>query len=202
MAAGVLSGGGVIRAFQLNESRDEVRSAGFEERWCSRHGFRLVLAPLRDEVWRPALVRGKAAARATGTGMLALALALMVSGCGTPPARNVTVMTRAFRYEPSSFEWRVGQPVRLQLRNPDAVEHDFVVDGLKFSMTGGGTAHGAHASAGSAAPAPRPDSLHVHADAFAETGVTFTPLSKGSYTVYCTIPGHKEAGMTAQLVVS
>ncbi len=131
-----------------------------------------------------------------------------MSACGTPAARNVTVTAQAFRYEPASFEWRVGQPVRLQLRNPDGVEHDFVVTGLKFSMAAGGTgsaAHGAHSPSGSgvpAAPTPQPDSLHVHAGAFAETSVTFTPLSKGTYTVYCTIPGHKEAGMTAQLVVS
>ena len=107
--------------------------------------------------------------------------------------------TQAFRYQPASLEWRVGQPVRLQLRNPDAVEHDFVVDGLKFSMAGG-AGHAAHSS--SSAPAAPPDSLHVHAAAFAETSATFTPLSKGTYTVYCTIPGHKEAGMTAQLLVS
>ena len=141
-------------------------------------------------------------------GGLLLALALLVGACGTPPARNVTVKTQALRYEPSSFEWRMGQQVRLQLRNPDAVEHDFVVSGLKFSMAAGSTgnaAHGAHSTSSSASPAaptPQPDSLHVHAGAFAETSVTFTPLSKGSYTVYCTIPGHKEAGMTAQLVVS
>lgn len=138
-------------------------------------------------------------------GGLLLALALLTTSCGTPSARNVTVKTQAFRYDPASLEWRVGQPVRLQLRNPDAVEHDFVVSGLKFSMAAGDTGsatHGTHRTSGPAAPTPQPDSLHVHSAAFTETSVTFTPLSKGTYTVYCTIPGHKEAGMTAQLVVS
>ena len=130
----------------------------------------------------------------------ALPLLVVLSACGTPAPRSVTVTTQAFRYQPGSFEWPAGQPVRLLLRNPDAVEHDFVVDGLKFATTGDG--HGAHGAHGaSAGPTPAPDSLHVHAPAFGESSMTFTPLSKGTYTVYCTIPGHKDAGMTAQLVV-
>jgi uncharacterized cupredoxin-like copper-binding protein len=136
--------------------------------------------------------------------LLALSVALL--GCGAPAATNLTVTTQSFRYEPGSLEWRVGQPVKLRLRNPDAVEHDFVVDGMKYSMASGGDGHGARvgaaAGATAAAPTPHPDSLHVHAAAFAETTVTVTPLAKGTYTVYCTIPGHKEAGMTARLVIS
>jgi len=92
--------------------------------------------------------------------------------------------------------------VRLLMRNTDALEHNFAVEGLKFSMAAGSAAHGAHSASSSAAQTPQLDSLHVHAEAFAETSVTFTPLSKGIYTVYCTIPGYKDAGMTAQLVVS
>jgi uncharacterized cupredoxin-like copper-binding protein len=135
---------------------------------------------------------------------MVVALATVSVSCGAPAARDVTVITQSFRYEPSSLEWRVGQPVKLHLRNPDAVEHDFVIDGLKYSMAAGAAAHEAHSSSGAAAaaPTPHPDSLHVHVPAFAGTIVTFTPLSKGSYTIYCTIPGHKESGMTAPLVVT
>ena len=124
-------------------------------------------------------------------------LAAALTGCGTPAPKQVTVTARSFGYEPASLEWHVGQPVRLRLRNPDAVEHDFVVDALKYTSAGDG--HAAHGAA--AGPTPSPDSLHIHAPAFGEGTLTLTPRSKGTYVVYCTIPGHKEAGMTARLVV-
>ena len=126
---------------------------------------------------------------------------LVLSGCGRPQPRAETVTTQAFRFQPSSYEWKAGQPVKLTLRNPDAVEHDFVVERFKFSAAGGSGAHASHATSGSAAPTPSPDSLHVHAAAFGEASLTFTPLAAGTYTLVCTIPGHKEAGMVGQVVV-
>ena len=134
---------------------------------------------------------------------LAGVLALPALSCGTPAPVAATVTTKAFRYDPASFEWQVGRPVKLTLRNPDSVEHDFVVDRLRFSVSAGTAAHGSHptSSAGTAAPTPSPDSLHLHAAAFGESTLTFTPLAAGSYTVYCSLPGHKDLGMTATLVV-
>ena len=90
--------------------------------------------------------------------------------------------------------------MKLTLRNPDSVEHDFVVERFKYSVASGGDAHGSHPT-GSAAPTPSPDNLHVHAAAFSEGSLTFTPLAVGTYTLVCTIPGHKDAGMVGQIVV-
>lgn len=63
-------------------------------------------------------------------------------GCGAAAPTRVVVTTQAFRYEPGSFEWKVGQPVSLRLRNADQVEHDFVVNGLMVSVAG--DLHAAH----------------------------------------------------------
>ncbi|HEU5315514.1 MAG TPA: multicopper oxidase domain-containing protein [Chloroflexota bacterium] len=147
------------------------------------------------------LLPGVRTRAALATSALVVA-ALLLAGCGGAAPTPVAVTAQAFRYQPSTLEWKAGQPVALTLRNPDAVEHDFIVDGLKFSVAGRAGAHVSHPATGSAAPTPDPDSLHVHATAFTETSLTFTPLTKGTYTVYCSLPGHKEAGMTARLVVS
>ncbi|CAA9262703.1 MAG: hypothetical protein AVDCRST_MAG77-2763 [uncultured Chloroflexi bacterium] len=126
-----------------------------------------------------------------------LAAALLVS-CGAAQPRAVTVTTQAFRFQPSALEWQAGQTIRFTLRNPDGVEHDFVVDALRVTAASG-DGHAQHGPG--AGPAPSPGSLHVHAAAFSEASATFTPQSKGTYTVYCSIPSHKELGMVASLVV-
>jgi uncharacterized cupredoxin-like copper-binding protein len=127
-------------------------------------------------------------------------MALLVpwlTACGAPAPRAVIVTTQSFRFQPAAFEWQSGQPLRLALRNPDAVEHDFVVDGLRTSAAAGRSVH-THPTSG---PTPSPTSLHIHAGPYSETSITFTPLTTGSFTVYCSIPGHKELGMVATLVV-
>jgi uncharacterized cupredoxin-like copper-binding protein len=134
------------------------------------------------------------------TAVASLALALLTS-CGAAQPTAVTVTTQAFRFQPAAFEWQAGRPIRLTLRNPDAVEHDFVVDTLRHTVASGSAGSVGHAHGPSAGPTPVPGSLHLHAAAFSETVLTFTPQSRGSYTVYCSVPGHKEVGMVAQLVV-
>ena len=114
--------------------------------------------------------------------------------CGAPRTQSVVVTTNGFRYGPSTIEVGVGQPVRLTLRNADAVEHDFIVD--KLPMHAGAGAHMAgmdHAGG--------EEGIHIHAPAFAESFGVFTPTEKGTYVVYCSLPGHREAGMTGSLVV-
>ena len=44
--------------------------------------------------------------------------------------------------------------------------------------------------------------LHVHALSDKQVTVTFTPTDPGTYEFYCTIPGHREAGMVGSLVVA
>ncbi len=102
--------------------------------------------------------------------------------------------TNGFRYAPSTIEVGVGEPVRLTVRNADSVEHDFIVD--KLPMHAGASAH----TAGMDHPGGEAG-IHIHTPAFAESFGIFTPTEKGSYVVYCSLPGHKEAGMTASLVV-
>jgi len=104
------------------------------------------------------------------------------------------VTAQNFRFMPATIELTANSAVRFALRNPDATEHDFQVDGLEV-MAGAMPAGHMH-EAGSV-----PTGFHVHAEAGATTTLTFTPMTKGTFQVYCTIPGHKEAGMVATLTV-
>lgn len=102
----------------------------------------------------------------------------------------VAVGTDRLRFEPDGFTIPVGQQATLEL-TAASVEHDFVVeDAAKV-----GVADADH-------QADDPDDLHVaHADAGETAQATFTIDKAGTYTVYCSIPGHRDAGMVASLEV-
>jgi uncharacterized cupredoxin-like copper-binding protein len=97
-------------------------------------------------------------------------------------------------YSPATIELTSGQSVKLTLKNADAVEHDFIVDRLAVHSGAGSHTAGMDHAGGEAG-------LHIHAPGFSDSFATFTPVEKGTYVVYCSVPGHKELGMTATLVV-
>jgi uncharacterized cupredoxin-like copper-binding protein len=43
--------------------------------------------------------------------------------------------------------------------------------------------------------------LHVAAEPGATGHMTFTPTKSGTYEFYCTVPGHKDAGMVGTMTV-
>ncbi|MDJ0269154.1 MAG: cupredoxin domain-containing protein [Aigarchaeota archaeon] len=71
---------------------------------------------------------------------------------------------------------KVGDVVKITIVNGDGVGHDFVIDELK-----------------------------VHADHVKEKGesvdVIFKTEQPGEYTYYCSVPGHREAGMEGKIIV-
>ncbi len=44
-------------------------------------------------------------------------------------------------------------------------------------------------------------SLHVSADAGQSNKLVFTPSEAGEYEIYCSVEGHKEAGMVGKIIV-
>ncbi len=130
---------------------------------------------------------------------LGAALALL-TGCSQ--ATPLTVTAASFKFMPAALEVHAGQAVALTLRNTDTLEHDFQVDHFPAKMTASQMKH-MHQAAGMAPmdSAGGMDVVHVHTLPGQSDSITFTPTTPGTYTVYCTVPGHKEAGMTATLVV-
>lgn len=77
----------------------------------------------------------------------------------------------------------------MELKNEDGEEHDLVIEGIAATVSTGNDdgGHGAKVA--------------VHAEGSETDSVTFTAHENGTYTFYCTIEGHREAGMEGTIEV-
>ncbi len=123
--------------------------------------------------------------RATATLALGLVAGVALAACGgggpsqaatspTPAAPDVTVTATEFAFDPDALNLSSGSTTTLALKNGGTVEHDFTIDDLGVKI---------HANVGETA-----------------TG-TVGPVEPGTYKFYCSIPGHKEAGMVGEITV-
>lgn len=90
------------------------------------------------------------------------------------PAGQLQVAAENMRFGQETLRVRADQPVQLALANHDLYGHSFDVDELD---------------------------LHIAMPANGRTVVEFTAPEPGVYTIYCAVPGHREAGMISTLVV-
>ena len=118
-----------------------------------------------------------------------VAVALLIGGCGggggqdlgpttstksAPAAGEVlSVEGTEFSFTPSALKASAGQTT-IRFTNRGAVEHDFLIDAFNVRL------------------AAKPGKT-------AEVTVTLTP---GTFTAYCSIPGHRQNGMEGTLTVS
>ena len=94
-----------------------------------------------------------------------------------PDAPVMHVFASEFGYETSTIEVIVGQPFSIQIHNEGVLEHDITFVGLE-------------------------DEFGLHVQPGEDDIATLSLPEAGEYTYYCTIPGHREAGMTRTLTVS
>jgi plastocyanin len=89
-------------------------------------------------------------------------------------ARTIEVVGTSFAFDPLEIRAETGESLAIELTSED-VEHDFTIDELD---------------------------AHVVADAGETSSGGFeTGDRAGTYEYYCSVPGHREAGMEGQLVV-
>jgi uncharacterized cupredoxin-like copper-binding protein len=147
--------------------------------------------------------------RSTLTGMVALG-ALVLGSCGDDaadtPAKEAlsragsdadleVIATDDARFEPDALTMPAGEEVTLALSAQNGPEHDFVVEDA--ADVGRVVGDDTHPNDGQAA-----GDLHIaHADPGETAEATFQIDSSGTYTVFCSIPGHREGGMVATLTV-
>lgn len=111
------------------------------------------------------------------------------------PAIEIELEADNLLYSRPRLEVAVHQPVRLTFRNHDVVEHDFVIDTIPVKdVRETGDKHAAHEVS---------DELDLHTSTQPDgvSRLEFTPTAPGVYEFYCTVPGHKEAGMKGDLIV-
>ena len=135
---------------------------------------------------------------------LSLIVLLLLSACGaassaTPTTQKLTVAAKEFAYAPATLEVTSGQPVEITLQNTGTVEHDFSITEIELAgnPTSTGETQGGHMMGGMG----EQPKLHVAATASSQGTLTFTPTKPGQYQFYCTVAGHKDAGMTGVLTV-
>lgn len=111
---------------------------------------------------------------------------------------TLEIVTTGFNYTPSKVQVKYDTPVQLKLVNKDRIEHDIEIVNIPHKKEAEDATHreNGHHHGNESIP-----SIHIHAKANSTAELTFTVLSAGVYEFYCTIPGHKEAGMTGTLEV-
>jgi len=124
-----------------------------------------------------------------------LILTILLTGCAgaSQPATVLTVEAVDFAYSPISITIPASQPVTLTLKNTGKVEHDFVIDKINV----------ANVEASDSGPAEhhQMDQPEYDLHFFAKAG-EISALEPGTYEIFCSIEGHKEAGMVGELIVS
>jgi len=78
------------------------------------------------------------------------------------------------KFDQAELHAKVGETVALRLNNRDNQAHSFDIDAFN---------------------------LHVPLPASQSGAAIFKPTQAGTYTFYCSLPGHREAGMVGTLVV-
>ncbi|HEY4690709.1 MAG TPA: cupredoxin domain-containing protein [Anaerolineae bacterium] len=128
-------------------------------------------------------------------------LSLVLSACGgsaapaTPEVKEIVVKVTEFAFSPAEIRAKVGQPMRIMLQNDGAVLHDMSsIDAMVDMMQGEGASH----DMGNTASQMK---MHVAAEASQKATLEFKPTQAGTYEFFCSVAGHKEAGMVGKLIV-
>jgi len=142
--------------------------------------------------------------------VLATALVLALAACGggresAAEPVEFTVTATDIAYDMPHLEAKAGQPVRVVLDNEGALLHDFSIREIPLS----GEAHAEEAHGDEMAgheeqmnASGETLAVHVAAAAGDHGEVEFTPAVPGEYEYYCTLPGHREAGMSGTLRIT
>ncbi|MBD2593346.1 cupredoxin domain-containing protein [Nostoc spongiaeforme FACHB-130] len=114
------------------------------------------------------------------------------------PATEITVslgnVANELKFEPNHFEFIAGKHYLLQLKNPSQLKHYFTAKDF---------ADGIWTQKVEAGKVEIKGAIHeLELKPGAEAEWVFVPLKSGKYNLRCTIPGHTEAGMTGEIIIS
>lgn len=103
-------------------------------------------------------------------------------------------------FDPEVISVKAGDTVRVVFDNHGATLHDFTTDAERFIIVSEqGAAHGG-AGHDEAGVGLRP--LHVAAEGGTEAELLFKAEAPGEYAVFCSVPGHRDGGMEARIIVT
>lgn len=89
--------------------------------------------------------------------------------------KEVTVLGTEYAFEPATISLKAGEEVKLAFQNKGRIAHNLIIEGLGVGTAtiGGGQ----------------------------EEVIEFTAPASGTYRFFCSVPGHRAAGMVGTLKV-
>lgn len=93
----------------------------------------------------------------------------------TPEVKKITVVGTEYAFSPSTITVKAGQQVVISFQNAGSINHNLVIEGLGINTRTIG--------------AGQTDTIE------------FIASTSGTYTIFCSVPGHRAAGMTGNLKV-
>lgn len=106
--------------------------------------------------------------------------AILLAACGggtaatTAAGGTIKLTLSEFKYSSPTIELKADEKATLELKNVGTVEHDFKTEAAGVDVL------------------LKPGKSGTR---------TIGPLKPGTYEFFCSVPGHKEAGMKGQLIV-
>lgn len=114
-------------------------------------------------------------------------------GSGTAGAgggREIVIVGMDMKFEPAEITVKKGEPVTFVFENKGYQEHDFTIDDMQVDIQSPG-----HTG-------ENPDhAVYLHASPGQRDQATLVPMQEGEFEFYCSVPGHRAAGMVGRLVV-
>ncbi|GMU40173.1 MAG: hypothetical protein AMXMBFR23_10390 [Chloroflexota bacterium] len=128
---------------------------------------------------------------ASGETAAATAAATEAAGGAAAAPAAASIEFQDIKFSVTELTATHGQPLEIAMKNTGALEHDFTVDSIDGEATvGGNSAEGADKD------------VHVVLAPGAEGTLVLTAEKAGTYEFYCSVLGHKEAGMKGTLTVN
>ena len=126
------------------------------------------------------------------------AVALILGACAGPRLQEASLTAVDMAFQPDALEVTAGRLVRLTRVNEGALDHDFSILEMPMETTGATAVAMPGHDMGAMTVDPQ---LHMAVTMGMSNTIEFTPTKPGTYEFFCTVPGHKDAGMVGTLVV-
>lgn len=101
--------------------------------------------------------------------------AILAACASTPQTLNFTLVAEDIMWSTSEIHAKVNQPIELTLRNDGSLDHDFAAEDLGLDVL------------------LHPGDIQV---------VKFSVDHSGTIKYICSIPGHEEAGMVGEIIIT
>jgi uncharacterized cupredoxin-like copper-binding protein len=139
-------------------------------------------------------------------GLIILPLAFVACASGgtaetAPEPKAVTLIATDIAYDIEQIDVSAGQTVELTLDNQGVLEHDFTIVEIPLADEVTTIEEAGEMEAHDAEHAAEENDVHIAAPTADQGTIAFTPAAPGEYVYYCTVSGHREAGMEGVLIV-